>query len=149
MSTPHVPTETAGTGWVGRQRRGAKALVRSGDRVLLVRERHTDGTDFWTLPGGGVDPDESLREGLRRELVEELGCGSVVADPCSSFRYAHRSKPGIVSTYTVYETWLLDAPTPSIKQGVTGYRWVEPCSPPAGTLPGVVGVLSGVESEAD
>ena len=125
-----------------RHRRGAKALVRSDDRVLLVRERHADGSVFWTLPGGGVEPTESLRGGLQRELVEELGCDSVVSDRCGSFQYAHRSKPGVVSTYTVYETWLLDEPTPNVRQGVTDYRWVEPRAPPSGTLPGVVGVLA-------
>lgn len=29
--------------------------------------------DFWCLPGGGVDPGESLLDAFRREMVEELG----------------------------------------------------------------------------
>jgi len=37
-----------------RRRRGAKALVATDRRVLLIRERHADGTAFWTLPGGGL-----------------------------------------------------------------------------------------------
>jgi len=35
-------------------RRGVKALIERDGAVLLVQERHDDGTPFWTLPGGGV-----------------------------------------------------------------------------------------------
>jgi len=147
MNTPHTQATVTGAP-VLRSRRGAKALVRSGSRVLLVRERHVDGSVFWTLPGGGVDQSESLREGLRRELMEELGCRSVVTDARGSFQYAHRSAPGTVSTYTVYETWLTDEPTPDRREGVTDYDWVDPADPPVGTLSGVVGLLAKVGAES-
>lgn len=136
---PHGPVATPDTQC---HRRGAKALVRSGDRVLLVRERHHDGGVFWTLPGGGVEPTESLRDGLGRELVEELGCDSVIAEACGSFQYAHRSKPGTVSTYVVFETSLLATPSPNRREGVTGYRWVDPEEIPVETLPQVANVLA-------
>ena len=29
--------------------------------------------DYWCTPGGGLDPNESLLEGLRREIIEETG----------------------------------------------------------------------------
>ena len=47
---------------------GVGAVVSDGDRVLLVRE---DGQ--WSVPGGGVEPGESLREAARREVREEAG----------------------------------------------------------------------------
>lgn len=40
-------------------------------RVLLVRERGR--ADVWGLPGGGNEPDESLRETAEREAWEEAG----------------------------------------------------------------------------
>lgn len=33
---------------------------------------------FWCTPGGGLDPGESLTEGLRREMIEETGIAPVI-----------------------------------------------------------------------
>ncbi|MCW2972063.1 MAG: hypothetical protein JWN72_336 [Thermoleophilia bacterium] len=52
-------------------------------RLLLVRQGRP-GHPRWMLPGGGVDPGESLTVALARELNEELGCRQVaVAEPCA------------------------------------------------------------------
>ena len=37
--------------------------------VLVVKET---GRDWWDLPGGGIDHGESVKEGLARELREEV-----------------------------------------------------------------------------
>ncbi len=53
---------------------GARALIvddDSGD-VLLVRFEFPTAV-VWSTPGGGLEPDESPIDGLRRELREELG----------------------------------------------------------------------------
>ena len=48
---------------------GARVLViDSQNRVLLVRPTYVNG---WTLPGGGVDHGETLRQAAIRELREE------------------------------------------------------------------------------
>lgn len=47
----------------------AKAKIRQGDKILLVKE---DGKK-WDLPGGGVEHNESIDEALKRELKEEIG----------------------------------------------------------------------------
>jgi 8-oxo-dGTP pyrophosphatase MutT (NUDIX family) len=119
-------------------RRGAKALIASGDAVLLVKERHADGTSFWTLPGGGIRSDESLTEGLCRELREELGCRAlVVGDRTDRVWYAHRSAPNLVSVYTVFECWTLTDPAPKLADGIEASRWVRPDAIPPRTLPQV------------
>jgi ADP-ribose pyrophosphatase YjhB (NUDIX family) len=46
------------------------AVITDGERVLLHRAE-TD--DFWTLPGGRAELLEPAREGLAREMREELG----------------------------------------------------------------------------
>ena len=53
------------------------ALLRWRDRILLCRHEKP-GREYWLLPGGGVNSGESLVEGLRRELAEEIGIDDVV-----------------------------------------------------------------------
>jgi ADP-ribose pyrophosphatase YjhB (NUDIX family) len=45
-----------------------KAIIRnSNDEVLVVKENGSQ----WSLPGGGIDHEESLHDALKRELFEE------------------------------------------------------------------------------
>lgn len=57
------------------ERRAVRAvLLTPEDEVLLMRIHPPDGRDhFWITPGGGLELDESVADGLRRELREELG----------------------------------------------------------------------------
>ncbi len=63
-------------------RRASRALIIDGDdHVLLVRFVFPSGIEAWALPGGGLEPDESVEQGLRRELHEELGLTEVDIGP--------------------------------------------------------------------
>ncbi|HZZ95233.1 MAG TPA: NUDIX domain-containing protein [Usitatibacter sp.] len=46
-------------------------VVQCAGQVLLVKRRHAPGRGLWALPGGFVEPRESLRDGAIRELLEE------------------------------------------------------------------------------
>src|SRR6478672_7242497 len=52
--------------------RGVKAVVRCGERVLLVRHTYARRRE-WDIPGGFLHPAEDPEVALRRELREELG----------------------------------------------------------------------------
>lgn len=41
--------------------------------ILLVRRAHAPKKGWWNLPGGFIDPNETLEESVDRELREELG----------------------------------------------------------------------------
>jgi len=70
-----------------RLRQGVRAVLIDHDwNILLVHfdfvdERQPNG--LWACPGGGLDPGESLVNGLTRELAEETGLrlDAVAGDP--------------------------------------------------------------------
>jgi 8-oxo-dGTP pyrophosphatase MutT (NUDIX family) len=64
-------------------RPAVRALVLDPDeRVLLVRFVNPEtGEQFWTTPGGGIDPGESLEDAIRRELREETGLEEAAIGP--------------------------------------------------------------------
>lgn len=49
------------------------AVVRSGSKILVVRERDGQGGERWGLPGGRVEQMELLQEAVAREVLEETG----------------------------------------------------------------------------
>lgn len=57
-------------------------LLRRDGQVLLCHRRHDRRhyPDVWDLPGGRVEPGESLVDALRRELEEELGIIAMPAE---------------------------------------------------------------------
>ena len=50
-------------------RLSAKAKIWQGNKLVLVKENGKS----WDLPGGGVKHSETIKSGLRRELIEEIG----------------------------------------------------------------------------
>ena len=52
------------------RRIGVVALIQR-DGALLLERRADFGT--WGIPGGGLDEDETVEEGLAREVLEETG----------------------------------------------------------------------------
>lgn len=54
-------------------RLSSHAVITNADgEVLLLYANYNNG--FWGLPGGAVDPGETVVQTLRRECLEELGC---------------------------------------------------------------------------
>jgi ADP-ribose pyrophosphatase YjhB (NUDIX family) len=51
----------------------ASIAVSCGDALLLVQEQKPDVRGRWNLPGGRVEPGESIVDAARREVLEETG----------------------------------------------------------------------------
>lgn len=56
----------------GPYQRVRVVCVRNG-KLLLVRHRWHDGSEFWFLPGGGIKEGESIDAAATREVWEEAG----------------------------------------------------------------------------
>ncbi len=58
------------------------AIVRHAGALLLIERAQPPGEGLWSLPGGRVEPGESVTDAVEREVSEETGlvvqCGELV-----------------------------------------------------------------------
>ncbi|WP_316861525.1 NUDIX hydrolase [uncultured Cohaesibacter sp.] len=59
---------------------GVSALVRFEDQILLVKRGNPPLKGRWSLPGGVVEVGESLKEAVKREVMEETGLSFIPHD---------------------------------------------------------------------
>lgn len=95
------------------------AIVEDHGRYFVTRRQkgvHLEG--LWEFPGGKIEPGESLADGLRRELREELGTEVAVGEEV--FTVTHRYPDRSVELHFLACTFL-NAPVPLLGQEM---RWV-------------------------
>jgi len=107
--TPHVDVTAA----VIRPLRG---------RRMLIAQRPTGGMlgGLWEFPGGKVERGESLEEGLRREIREELGIEIKVGRPVAQVEHAYTH---FRITLYAYECRVVRGRPRAIE--VADWRWVQ------------------------
>ena len=104
-----------------------QAIVRDGDRVLLLDEPLPQNEGLLSLPGGFAKHDEGPEEALVRELEEETGLD---ADP-SDLEYltTHHAVVGDAGiyflTYTLERSATAGELTPEFAEGDVMFRPVE------------------------
>jgi 8-oxo-dGTP pyrophosphatase MutT (NUDIX family) len=47
------------------------AIIREHHILLIKHTEHASGRSYWLIPGGGIEPDETEEECVRREMHEE------------------------------------------------------------------------------
>jgi len=76
------------------RRVSVRGIIFREGMLLAVRLKPYHGAirgDFWCTPGGGLDPGESLADGMRRELVEETGVEPAVSALLYVQQFAHEN----------------------------------------------------------
>lgn len=96
-------------------------IVRAG--TILCAQRGPAGAlpGMWEFPGGKIEPGESPREALEREIVEELHCRVEVGETITGTTYEYEF--GIVTLTTFYCELVEGEPEVSEHQAVL---WLQP-----------------------
>lgn len=66
---------------------GIGAIIRKNDEVLLLRRKRAPEAEYWSIPGGRVEEDETPEEAVVRELQEELGTQAEIVRYLDTFIY--------------------------------------------------------------
>jgi 8-oxo-dGTP diphosphatase len=85
---------------------GVGGVVFIGGRVVLVKRRHEPLARRWSLPGGAIELGETLHEGLRRELREEIGIETKIGPLVELFDRITRDTDGRVRYHYVLADYL-------------------------------------------
>ncbi len=97
------------------------AVVVDDERLLLVRRGHGPAAGTWSVPGGRIEPGETVQEAVVRELLEETGiegvCGELVG-------WAERISDEHHAVILDFAVTLLEASEPVAGDDATEARWV-------------------------
>ena len=94
-------------------------ITDAADRVLMLKATYGDG--FWGLPGGALDPGETIHAALERECMEELGC--VIRIAYLSGVYSH---PSVRSHAFVFRCEIPSDHTPELSSEHSQFRYFSP-----------------------
>ncbi|MEX5638024.1 NUDIX domain-containing protein [Parafrankia sp. FMc2] len=104
----------------------AALAVRDGvTHVLVIRRRWAPSEGQWALPGGHVDPGETVAAAAVRELSEETGLTVPVISltPVGAYSAPGRDPRGRYVT-VAFLLWLPDTIGPAAADDATDARWI-------------------------
>lgn len=111
-----------------RFRIGVFAIIERSGHYLLA---HRSDIDWWNLPGGGLEYDETLEDGLAREIFEEVGANIEIERLVGV--YSKPRKREVVLTFLCHLT--PDSPEPGTSDEVSKAAWFLPSEFPTNLLP--------------
>ena len=93
-------------------------ITNSEGKLLLLKQTYADKR--WGLPGGGVEPGETIHEAIKRECFEELGIDIII----NAFTglYYHKS---FNSQVGIFRCELPDESYISLSSEHSEYKWFD------------------------
>ncbi|MGU3494668.1 NUDIX hydrolase [Xanthobacteraceae bacterium A53D] len=126
----------------------ASAAVFRDGQVLLARRGMAPGKGLWSLPGGRVEPGETLAEAAAREVQEEVQVEAEILGLAAARDIIVRGAEGALTAHFVvvahYARWRAGEPQPGEEALEVG--WFAPEA--VADLPGTDGLAEVVAAAA-
>ena len=106
---------------------GVGAVIVDGSRVLLVRRAAEPLKGEWSVPGGMLELGEKLRDGVRREVLEETGLHVDPGEVLDVFDSIFRDEQGSTQYHYVLIDYLCRSISGEARAGsdVSDVKWVQ------------------------
>ena len=103
---------------------GQKAIITDGNKVLIVRDVWDEAK--WDLPGGRLHKNETLVEGLKREVLEEMGVEIEIGKLIYAESYI-RSRDNLPTVLLAYSARFLNPEKPFAipSEEIAEAQWIE------------------------
>ena len=103
------------------------AIITCGEQILLTERAKNPGKGLLDLPGGFVDPHESLEQALTREVLEELNITIDKWQFVTGLPNTYRYKDVTYSTMDCVFSCQLEAkPRITLQQSeIASYQWLD------------------------
>lgn len=96
-------------------------VLRQNDRVLLLQESDED-YGLWNLPGGHIEPEESIQQAAVREALEETGLTVTLNDLLGVYP-GFGDKPRTAVRFVFSGTFAEDAQAARPGDDILSLRW--------------------------
>lgn len=116
--------------------------------VLLARRGAAPLAGLWSLPGGRLEPGETLAEGAAREVMEEVGVACRVLGVAGALDIIRRDDAGEITAHFVVVShaglWLEGEPATGPEAAEVG--WFDPFALPQETTDGLAGIVAAAHA---
>lgn len=129
---------------VERPTLATSAAVFHDGRVLLAKRGAPPAHGLWTLPGGRVEPGETLAQAAAREVLEEVAVTCEIVGVAGAVDVIRHDEAGAVAAHFVVVAhaarWRAGEPSTGPEAAAVG--WFDPDALPEETTPGLAGIIA-------